>query len=191
MLLRFMRIVNCINLFTREDRLLSVSKQAKQQGFAIRFFEGIQEKNKLPFKSVSKAHKQIVQYAKENNLESVCILEDDCIFSSPNAFDYYISQMPEQYDLYLGMVYSAEIKNGRIMNGFSGLTLYTVHNRFYDEFLAANPKDHLDRHLGNTAFKNKYYVCQPFVCYQSGGYSDNLMQKLDYKVYHDKMKFYL
>jgi hypothetical protein len=88
------------------------------------------------------------------------------------------------------MVYSAEIKNGRIMNGFSGLTLYTVHNRFYDEFLAANPKDHLDRHLGNTAYKNKYYICEPFVCYQSGGYSDNLMQKLDYKVYHDKMQFY-
>ena len=66
-----MRIVNCINLLTREDRLLSVSKQAKQQKFAIKFWEGIQEKNKMPFKSVSKAHKQIVQYAKENNLEKI------------------------------------------------------------------------------------------------------------------------
>jgi len=184
-------VINCINLSSREDRLLSVSKQAKQQKFAIKFWEGIQEKNVMPFKSVSKAHKQIVKDAKDNNYESVTICEDDIKFSCPNAFDYYISKMPEQYDLFLGMVYSAEINEGRIMNGFSGLTLYTVHNRFYDEFLAANPNDHLDRYLGNTAYKNKYYVCEPFVCYQSGGMSDNLRIKMDYKVYHEKMNFYV
>ena len=184
------KIVNCVNLLSREDRLLSVSKQAKQQGFAIRFWEGIREKNKMPFKSVSKAHKQIVQYAKESNLEMVTICEDDIVFTSLKSFDFYITTMPKVFDLFLGMIYAGEIKSGRIMNGFSGLTLYTVHNRFYDEFLNANPNDHLDRHLGNAAYKNKYYVCEPFVCHQSGGYSDNLMQKLDYKVYHDKMKFY-
>ena len=181
--------VNCINLASREERMLSASKQAKQQGFAIKFWEGIKEMQ--AFKGISKAHKQIVQDAKEKGLDKVVICEDDCTFSAPNAFNYYLSKMPEYFDLYMGMIYAGEIKDGRIMNGFSGLTLYTVHNRFYDEFLAANPNDHLDRFLGNTAYKNKYYVCEPFVCYQSGGMSDNLRIKMDYKVYHEKMNFYV
>lgn len=182
-------IINCINIWSREDRLLSISKQAKQQGFAIKFYEGIKEMQ--AFKGISKAHKHIVQDAKEIGLEKVIICEDDCVFSAPNAFDYYLSKMPEDFDLYMGMIYAGEIKEGRIMNGFSGLTLYTVHNRFYEKFLAVNPNDHLDRHLGNTAFKNKYYVCEPFVCYQSGGFSDNCRQNMNYKVYHDKMNFYV
>ena len=184
-------IVNCINLEKREDRLLSVSKQAKQQGFPVKFYEGISDKYLVPFKNISKAHKKIVQEAKDNSLETVTIMEDDCVFTAPNAFDYYVSKMPDDFDIFLGMIYAGEIKEGRIMNGFSGLTFYTVHNSFYDEFLAANPNDHLDRFLGNTAYKNKYYVCEPFVCYQSGGMSDNLRIKMDYKVYHEKMNFYV
>ena len=181
-------IVNCINLYNREDRLLSISKQAKNQGFAIKFWEGIKEN--VILRGVNKAHRQIVQDAKDKGLEYVIIMEDDCVFSSPNAFNYYLSKMPETFDIYLGMVYAGEIKEGRIVNGFSGLTLYTVHKNFYDEFLAANPNDHLDRFLGNTAYKNKYYICEPFVCYQSGGFSDNRRENMNYKVYHDQMKFY-
>lgn len=168
--------------------MLSASKQSKEQGFAIKFYEGIREK--VILRGINKTHRKIVQDAKDKGLEYVIIMEDDCLFTSPNAFNYYIENMPKEFHLYLGMIYAGEIKDGRIMNGFSGLTLYTVHERFYDEFLSADPNDHLDRYLGNSCFKNKYYVCEPFVCYQSGGFSDNLRQNMSYKVYHDTMSFY-
>ena len=182
-------IVNCLNLSSREDRMLSASRQAKEQGFAIKFHEGVV--GKIAFKAINKAHKSIVQKAKNNGDAYTIICEDDIRFTSPHAFNYYLSKIPKEFDLFMGMIYAGEIKDGRILNGFSGLTLYTVHSRFYDEFLAADPNDHLDRFLGNSAFKNKYYICEPFVCYQSGGYSDNCRQNVNYKVYHDKMNFYV
>lgn len=185
----FLHTVHTINLFKREDRLLSISKQAKEQHFALYVWEGVIEQR--PFIGIGKAHRQIIKYAKEQGLKYVTVCEDDCAFTSLNAFDYYMAKKPEDFDLWLGMIYAGEIKDGRIMNGFSGLTLYTVHERFYDEFLATDPNDHLDRFLGNSAFKNKYYVCEPFVCHQTGGMSDNFRKEMNYKVYHDKMNFYV
>ncbi|MEO7045094.1 MAG: hypothetical protein ABI091_07270 [Ferruginibacter sp.] len=183
-----METVNCINLWNREDRLLSISKQAKDQRFAIRFWEATT--GQIAYRAITLSHKKIIQDAKDKGLEYVIIMEDDCVFTAPNAFDFYMSKMPKEFDLYLGMIYGGEIKDSRILNGFSGLTLYTVHNRFYDECLASDPNDHLDRFLGNSAFKNKYYVCDPFVCHQTGGYSDNRRENMNYQVYHDTMKFY-
>lgn len=183
-----MHTVHCINLSKREDRLLSIAKQAKTQGFALKLWEATT--GVIAFKAITQSHLKIIRYAKEQGLKSVTVCEDDAIFTSPKAFDYYISKMPEDYDVYLGMIYAGEVKDSRVMNGFSGLTLYTVHERFYDEFLASNPEDHLDRGLGNSCFKNKYYVCEPYVCYQSGGFSDNRREIMNYQVYHDSMNFY-
>jgi hypothetical protein len=185
-----METVHTINLSKREDRLLSIAKQAKQNGFAIKIWEGIEDEKKLIQTNVGNAHKQIVRFAKENNLPYIIICEDDIVFVDYGAFDYYISQMPEDYDLYLGMIYNGEIKNNKILNGFSGLTLYTIHNRFYDYFLSASEGDHLDRWLGNTAYLNKYIVCDKFVCKQSNGYSDRRREKCNYDVYYLDMTFY-
>lgn len=189
-------VVNVINLPHRQDRMMSAIAQSVEQGFDIRRWNGIIDKP--PFKGISRAHKQIIQFAKENNIEEAIVMEDDCVFTAPGAFDFFIKNKPEDFDIYFGMIYSAQIEGNRIINGFSGMTFYIVNKRFYDFFLSAPDTDtdkikadHIDRWLGNTAFKHKYIVCSEFVCYQIEGFSDNHKQKSNYQPYYVDKKWYV
>ena len=176
-----MQIVHTINLDKREDRLLSVSKQAKQQGFALKIWRG--EEGNIPYKNINKSFRKIVQFAKDNGDEYTIIMEDDCIFHSFQSFDYFMKNMPGDFDLYLGMIYSGTIEDNRVTNGYSGNTLICIHNNFYDEFLSAPPDVHYDRWCGLQAFKRKYFVCQPFVCRQMNGFSDNRRENSCYDAF--------
>lgn len=183
-----MQIVHTINLEKREDRLLSISKQAKYQGFALKIWQG--EEGDIPYKNINKAFRKIVQFAKDNNLPFCIIMEDDCVFHSFQSFDYFMKNMPEKYDLFLGMIYSGTVdENHRIINGYSGNTLICIHSQFYDTFLSAPPDVHYDRWCGLQAFKRLYYVCHPFVCKQMTGYSDNRRQHGNYDVYLVEREF--
>lgn len=182
-------IVNTINLLHREDRLLSISKQAKEQGFALRIWEGVIDTP--PHKGINEAYRRIVKDALFNNLPRVTIMEDDCVYSAPLAFKYYIDNIPEDFDIYLGMVYSAEVKNNRIMNGYSGNTLITISNQFMPIFLSMPPDAHPDRWCGQFAFERKYYVCHPWVCKQLNGISDNKGGRhFNYDVYLEGKEFF-
>lgn len=156
----------------REERVLSIASQSKQQGFAVRFWEGVTG-SKQSFTNVNLAFKQIVRYAKENNLPHVTIGEDDLQFTAIGAWQYYLKNFPEEFDIYSGGIYAGQLSGNRIVNGYSGHTLITVHKNFYDFFLSANEGDHLDRFFGNYAFEKKFIVCIPFVVKQNPGYSEN------------------
>ncbi len=108
-------------------------------------------------------------------------MEDDCVFSAPGAFDYFVSQIPDDYDLFLSMVYEGQIdENNRLIKGFSGMTCYVLNERFYDQFLAMKEMNNIDRELGNHAWKYKYYVCNPFTSYQLDGWSENKFEERTY-----------
>src|SRR5688572_23825740 len=145
----------------REERALSIVKQSKIHGFSVRFWEGETGEEVFRCKYISRAFKKIVMYAKEENLEHITIAEDDMVLTANGAWKYYLENWPEDFDTYLGGVYQAEIQEGRIMNGYSGNTLITIHERFYDFFLSANEEDHLDRWLGIYAHEKRYMVCIP------------------------------
>jgi YHS domain-containing protein len=173
---------------SRKKRILSIAQQSKRHGFAVKFWEGIVA---TPiYTAINLAHKKIIQFAKDNKLPEVCVMEDDCVLTSPGAWEYFIYNKPKEYDLYLGGVYQAEMKEGRILNGFSGMTLYFVHEKFYDTFLSVPEDYHIDRNLGNIAFKHDYRVCHPFVCIQIGGYSDNLRKQTSYESFYEGKEFY-
>lgn len=179
----------------REDRALSVVEQSKRYGFAVRFWPGIVgevgQNDTFRSPNIMRAFKKIVKYAKDERLPSVTIMEDDGMFTSINAWKYYNDKLPDDFDLYSGGIYAGEIKDNRIVNGYSGNTLITVHERFYDFFLSAdeNPRStflgHLDKWLGGHCDKKKLMVCQPFVIKQMGKYSDNQRRKLDYEAYEN------
>lgn len=174
---------------SREDRVLSICKQSKEQGCAIRFWEGIIDP-KGGYLGINKSFKRIVRWAKEQNLPMVCIGEDDLQFSAPGAWQYYLDQMPSEFDIYSGGIYSGQIEGNRIMNGWSGNTLITVHSSFYDFFLDVIDNDHLDRRLGNYCFEKMYLVCHPFVVFQSQGYSDNHHRATSHASFLDNMKLF-
>lgn len=178
-------ILNIIHLPQRDDRLQSFMEQMNEQVIAYKVWAGIYNKHR-PYIGIANAHQQIVRYAKDNKLPYVIIAEDDIRFSCAGAWRYYLYKMPKSFDLYCGLIYSGKVDNdGRIIKGMSGTnTLYTVHERFYDFFLSPNnAKGHLDRELGKFALLYEYYVCQPMVCTQMGGYSDNLRRKVYYDEY--------
>lgn len=184
-----MDVINIINLWKREDRLLHLCNEAKVQGFAFKLWEGIEEFNTSAM-NINKAHKRIVQWAKDNKMKKVFIAEDDIVFSAPGAWDYFRSKEPDSFDLFYSMIYSGQIEGNRIMNGFSGMTLYVVNERFYDFFLSIPDHVHIDRWLGQYAFEKEYYVCDPFVARQMGGYSDNLKMSMTYQAFEEKMNFF-
>jgi len=178
-------LLNIIHLPHREDRLQSFMEQCNQQNIAYNEIRG-ETSHKKPVTNISRAHKGIVRTAKITKQPHVFIAEDDIKFACDGAWKYFLSKMPKDFDLYCGLVYDGNVVDGRIMTtkGMSGTnTLYCVNSRFYDFFLSIDETKPLDRELGRFSTKYKYIVCEPMVCVQSGGYSDNFKRKMTYELY--------
>jgi len=162
--------LHVINLKHRVDRLSSFQKEAQHQAIIdFKIWEGVFIRA-IPIYAILQSHKMIVADAKQKGLPRVVIAEDDIKFLGLGAWEYYLKNIPDDYDLYLGGVFSGIVKEDNTIEDFSGMTLYTVHERFYDTFLALNKIDNIDRQL---ARKGKYVVCNPIVVSQWGGFSDN------------------
>ncbi len=160
-----------------------LKKEVADQGIEAVFWPGIRDLI-LPCRGISKAHKQIVRHAKENALPWVTIAEDDIKFFAPGAFSHFISNTPTDFDLYLGNVFSGEVRPDQTVTDFAGLTLYVVHQRFYDRFLTAREINNLDREMKSLG--GRYLVCDPMVCSQHGGYTDNRKKVVpDYNKYFE------
>lgn len=190
--LNIIHLENDQNFPHRELREQSFLRQIQEQGITdYLVWPGIYDKH-YPKQGICRSHKAIVRDAMDNNLPCCLIMEDDCVFSAPGAFDYFISQVPEEFDLFMGLIYVGEVVENRVMNGFSGgVTLYIVHNKFYETFLELPDNVHVDRELGETCFKHQYYVCIPYVVMQfSENYSENMKRVMDYSEYHKTMSFY-
>lgn len=166
-------IVNCLHLSSRDDREKLAIQQAKEQGYYLRFWEGIEIPTNRK-KGICQGHKKIVQDAKDNDYPFCCIAEDDISWFAPNAWDYFLENMPEDADIYFSFVYVGTVKDNRIVSIFSGMSCYIVYKKFYDFFLNGVPDDcHIDRELGKTADIHKYICCDKVPCEQVGGKSDN------------------
>lgn len=144
-----------------------------------------------PKKAIHEGHRDIVQLAKDNNWENVIIAEDDIKFTNPNSWQYFLSQIPEVYDLFFGLLYQGEIKDNRVVNGFNGcMTLYVVHNRFYDTFLSQPVDTHVDVQLGNVCFQHEFKIIPQYCVIQRGGYSLNRREIQFYDVYLENKTLY-
>lgn len=133
------------------------------------FWDGIYKYDSAK-ENINAAHKQIVEYAKLAEFDSVIIAEDDVSFFAPGAWKYFLDNRPKDYDLYLSSVYVGDIKEDNTVDSFCGFGLYIVHSMFYDKFLAANPHEHIDRAMKGLG---KFVVCSPMVAEQTDGFSSN------------------
>lgn len=125
-------------------------------------------------KSISQSHKMIVQWAKDNNMDMVVIGEQDLMFTAPDAWDYYLKQMPQSFDVYLGCSYVPPISN----NILCGFHLYTVHKNYYDKFLSVDEDKHIDTAVSDMGGDFKF--CYPFPALQRPGFSANNKAIVDY-----------
>jgi len=179
--------LNIIHLQHRIDRLLILKEEFTNQNITdFKIWEGIVDCDS-PCAGISKAHKQIVKYARDVNLPEVLIGEDDLHFVSDGAYNFFLKNKPVDFDVYLGGIYSGEIKTDNTVNDFAALTLYIVNKRYYDIFLNLPENIHLDRAMRYTG---RFVVCHPFVVKQHNGFSDNLKIESDDDRYLLGREFY-
>jgi hypothetical protein len=160
----------------RSERMPLLRDELERQGVVnYMFWDGIY----LPSvkQSINAAHKQIVEYAKLAEFSEVLIAEDDFIGTHKNSFKYFLSKKPRTYDMYLSQVYLGDIDENNRVKSFTGMTMYFVHEKFYDTFLATDPHDHIDRSLDGLG---DYHVCNPFAFIQRNGWSSNTGKSENY-----------
>lgn len=177
--------INIIHNPLRQDRFNLLIKEFIQQDFENRFWPAIILDK--PFTGIMAAHQAIVRDAKNRNLPMVCIGEDDLCFTASGAWKYFLSQMPDDFDIYLASVYGGDLKSDNTCTWLAGLTLYVIHSRFYDKFLSIPEGRHIDRALKDLG---KFVVCNPFCCIQHETYSENQKKVLNNKKYLNGKKVF-
>jgi hypothetical protein len=83
------RSLNIIHLHHRNDRLALLTSELVAQGLRACIWPGILNPGDLK-KGISRAHKQVVAWAKQEQLPSVVITEDDIRFTEAGAYDHFI-----------------------------------------------------------------------------------------------------
>lgn len=182
--------LNIISLPHRKDRYDLVMNEIERQGIeSYQIWPGIQNPKNSINENIAAAHKQIVMDAKRNNLPYVIIAEDDVHFPAKDGWKYFLSNMPQSYDLYLGGVYRG-IDN--ILGGFSGMHLYAVAQSFYDQYLLASAPDGIDNAMSRMIRHGlcKANLCYPIAAIQHETPSDNYMLTNMNKYFFNKHNTY-
>lgn len=157
----------------------------RQDLVEYRFWEPIEDINSA-IRSINLSHKQIIKWAKDKELEEVCVWEDDCMFPAKDGWDRFLKLKPKEYDLYLGGAYGLnKVAWGRVrkeqgiveVHNFVGLHCYFCHSRYYDKFLSVPDDQHIDT---IQAGLGKFYLCYPMVALQRPGFSANNKAVVNY-----------
>ena len=170
-------VLHVIHLLSRTDRLDLLQAEFQDQTVTeYKIWDGVVD-SEIPARGISKSHKQIVQYAKQKTMSEIMICEDDIHFTAKGAFQFFMSNKPVDYDLYLGGISESIIKKDNTVDDFSGLTIYMINQRFYDIFLSMPENINIDRALCS---KGKFIVSNPLIAIQHNGFSDNLKRFCDF-----------
>lgn len=163
------------------DKLPPLIEELNAQGLKpTKIWEPIFAKTVV--ESINLSFKQIIRYAKENKLPEVVICEDDLMFPCKGAWDYFLANKPEGYDVWIGGNYllhhpeTYEPPYVRVRE-YVGNQLIMVAEKYYDTFLSTPDDQHIDtiqRGLGD------FYACWPIVALQRPGFSSNSMQVVNY-----------
>lgn len=147
----------------------------------------------------SESFKSIIKKCKKEGYKQVLIFEDDVKFCSPKSkekFQKAIDDLPKDWDILLGGVYSLgnknELKKGVVTDNlvkvtdFSSLHCTLINHTAYDYFLKHDYNKgmkHIDRFLGRESKKGNIsvYLTYPMVAIQHEGYSDNVKGNVNYK----------
>ena len=121
--------------------------------------------------AISKAHKQIIEWALLEGLPEVTVFEDDIWFPAEDGWQYYQDNKPKEFDLYLGGVYRGEIDENNKIKRFTGMMCYTISEKFYTTFLGVNEMLDID---GAMSGLGDFYVCNPFAAICHDGWSENV-----------------
>jgi hypothetical protein len=132
--------------------------------------------------SINVSQKEIIRIAKEKGLDRVVIMEQDIWFPNENGWDYFVSNEPKEYDIYLAGSY---LLDNRVeykipltkVNSYVGHHCIIVNERYYDKFLETPEDMHIDTAQQD---KGEFYLCYPMPGLQRAGFSSNNRGIVDY-----------
>lgn len=142
-----------------------------------------------PKHGISQAFKNVVAWAKSCGDKMIAIAEDDiCFYGNGGAWEYFLKNIPDDFDIYTGSYYSGDHNEQLVVKGFRGMTLTIIHERFYDRFLSIPENCHID---GGCAISGAVIKVSPlFVAYQMISYSEQRKRMADDSRKHkNKLKY--
>lgn len=170
--------VHIISNPKRPERVDRLHREMGRQGIAdYKLWPSVHVPNKPKRTGISKAHKQIVEWAANEGLEEVCIMEDDVWFPAADGWRYFLANKPGAYDLYLGGLSRGDVDESKITKRYCGQFCYFIHERFYDRFLRSDENLDID---GAQSGRGIFHVCYPFAAFCYPGWSDNVMGNMNH-----------
>lgn len=146
-----------------------------EQGITrYKFWESENDK-KTVIGNINAAHKRIVRYALENELDRIAILEQDVYFPAKDGWKYFLNNMPEKFSIYSAATYVDDFHNKNILCGFH---CYVVDKSYYEKFLSVDDNLHIDTAIDEMG--GDFKVCRPFAALQLAGWSFNHSINVDY-----------
>jgi hypothetical protein len=190
----------CINLKRREDRRNFFSEQQKNLDLGrFTYFDAIDGKevyskyqtNLLPGElGVLISNKEIIKFAKNENLETILIVEDDCVFNNEiKNFNNLIDYIPEDWDMiYFGGNHSHTNNNLRINDKVIKITnSFAIHcvaikSTVFDEILKLlnNYDKQIDVLYCEIQKRHNVYCFYPSIAKQKIDFSDIQNRIVDY-----------
>lgn len=190
-----------INLDDRIDRQEHMTKELSKHNLNnfVKRYSAIKAVEKNPKNCViasGTSHRNIIQYAKDNNLENILIFEDD-VFFKDNGIEIIEKSLDSlskiEWDVYY---FSANIfdnplnlidENFLIVHGCYCVHAYAVHNKAYDRLLKYNPETDvpIDAYITTNSFKK--YAAYPLAVSQYDSVSDNIGGFIGYDKIFEKV----
>jgi hypothetical protein len=174
--------INVIYDDRRSDDYERLLGEFMRQGITkYKFWNAVVDKNSV-VASINASHKMIIQWAKDNNKEYVCIAEQDLSFPAKDGWQHFLKNKPDSFDIYIGGTYFVDgpqywkppvIK----VKDYVGNHLIIVSKKYYDTFLSVPDDAHIDMAQGGLG---DFYVCFPFAAIQRAGFSFNCMVDVNY-----------
>lgn len=187
----------CINLDSQPRKWDMVCKAFAQFGNKLQLTRKSAVVARPPWRGCLQSHLDIIQEAKNKDLDMVLILEDDIQISNKNWINITTSALKQLKDedwavLKLGGTYDHHIQATRISRNLVRIdngALWTTHAqiinaKYYDTFLNAGlsspeNKTNIDEYICSDVFYKKMFVTDPLLIFQRAGYSTIDDRKVD------------
>jgi len=158
--------------FNDKDRLIKEFERVGIKSYT--FWDAVLDQ-KIVVDNIAQSHKNIVFDAKEKGLPCVLIAEQDLFFPNINGWKYFLENIPDVYDCYIGGSYlidnRVEYKAPIIrVNEWVGNHLILINERYYDTWLSTPLNSHID---SAQSGKGEFYVCFPYPALQNPSKSAN------------------
>jgi GR25 family glycosyltransferase involved in LPS biosynthesis len=192
--------IYCINLDKRTDRWSDCQQEFVKHNIIAERFSAVDGKivDQVPPLLPGQigcliSQLSVIKMAKESNLSSVMILEDDVEFCDDfsNQFDECMKLVPDNWNMiFLGAnhIQKPNKINERIykLNYSYSAHCYAIRNNMFDPLIniLSITKDPLDVVYANIQSSINAYVVNPHLAWQKPGYSDICEEYVDYTHVH-------